>query len=278
MKRLAAALAAILLTLLVLPAPAYAYTPGPGEYYTGQEAGFGVDNVASAYPNAAQETMTVPGLSTAESCLSGSRTHDATLLVWVGLEDNFSGNALLQNGLILHGDGTIEAFYEWFNQDGSGVSEQIVAPSDFSASPGDLVTLRTAGGSGRENVWFTFKNDTTGQFYVVKHYVGPSSNFPTGNAKFVVEDGNWYLGTGGGYLPDVHAIGFSGANAQLDGTTVNSYGVPQPTADTGVYFWHNKYTMARTTAHGGVNSDPRFTGRVYSTLQTDYSLYQTYCA
>ncbi|KAH8898029.1 hypothetical protein GQ53DRAFT_637802 [Thozetella sp. PMI_491] len=153
-------------------------------------------------------TVTVPSVSGAA---------DAAGAAWVGIDGDTCETAILQTGIDWYGDGTYDAWYEWYPEDSEDFS--------LSLSEGDSIkmtvtaTSKTGGSAVLENL-------TTGKT-VTKTFSGETSgSLCETNAEWIVEDFEECEGSSCSLVPfaDFGTVEFTGCSATKSGSSVTPSG------------------------------------------------------
>jgi len=140
---------------------------------------------------------------------------------WVGIDGATCDTAILQTGFDWYGDGTFDAWYEWYPQDAYSFSGITIAEGD-SIEMSVVATSKTTGTASLENL-------TTGQKVSHTFTGGEGGSLCETSAEFIIEDFEECNASGSDCQPVTFAsftpaITFSECSATKNGKTVGLSG------------------------------------------------------
>ncbi|KAH8820185.1 concanavalin A-like lectin/glucanase domain-containing protein [Xylogone sp. PMI_703] len=179
--------------------------------------------VQSNWGGAIIETSGVTAVSATANVPRGSGGSSAAGTAWVGIDGANCQSAILQTGFDWYGDGTYDAWYEWYPEFSDNFS-------GISIAEGDEITMSVVATS-RNSGSATLQNLSTGQ-KVTKNFSGVTAgNLCQTDAEFIIEDFEECNSSGSNcqFVPFssfTPAIKFTGAT-----TTANGRNVPLSQAE-----------------------------------------------
>jgi hypothetical protein len=253
MRRKFTAVLVVLLTSLALalapPAGAITSSDQTGQAGFGWSAGTG-SNGAFDYQGAS-EWVTIPNNVDHGSCTSGGNYIDPA--VWVGLIGmaGYPQFPFTQNGVSIGPGGTVGAWYEQWNPDGSDAGSHGVNLG-FTVNPGDQLLIREVWGAGHNTLYMVWTDETTNQSHL-ETLNGPNQGrfYAAGRgAENVIEDPTFP--SGGSPLLWFGRINATNAKAEQNtGYTFGDDGAPRPTSTTPVNDATYKWNMKRNAPNQG---------------------------
>jgi len=153
-------------------------------------------------------TITVPKVSGSSSAAGAA---------WVGIDGDTCSSAILQTGIDWYGDGTYDAWYEWYPLDSFTFSGITINQGD-SIKMTVTATSTSAGSAVIENL-------TTGKT-VTETFSGEKNKLCQTNAEWIVEDFEECEGSSCSYVPFANfgSVEFTSASAVKSGSTVGPSG------------------------------------------------------
>ncbi|KAH8812224.1 Scytalidopepsin B [Xylogone sp. PMI_703] len=172
--------------------------------------------VQSNWGGAILEASGFSAVSAVANVPRGGGGSNAAGTAWVGIDGNDCETAILQTGFDWYGDGTYDAWYEWWPEDSSSFSGITIAEGD-DIQMSVVATSKTSGIASLENL-------TTGQKVSKTFSNVRSGSLCLTDAEFIIEDFEECQGNNCQFVPFASfspAVEFSQCSVTANGRSVS---------------------------------------------------------